>query len=70
MSDKLRATAPGGNGGVPKDDWNEMTIITGRRNFVQSTNVEESRMSESNRRPTDYKSVALPTELIRRGVTL
>ena len=31
--------------------------------FLKSITVKWSQLSESNRRPTDYKSVALPTEL-------
>ncbi len=38
--------------------------------IIQSFFEEESRLPELNRRPTDYESVALPTELSRRKNSL
>src|ERR671935_483171 len=37
-----------------------------RRNVSVNRNLRVSRQSDSNRRPADYKSAALPAELCRR----
>src|SRR5213079_1771924 len=71
MSDSLGQGPSGGCGLCKKhrdavDKWPR----SGQANFLElSANrvLRGSRQSDSNRRPADYKSAALPTELCRQG---